>query len=358
MIDTAGTLAAAAQAVMEKGARAVYACASHGVLSGPAIERINKSPLTELIITDSIPPRPDVTACPKIKMLTRLAPAGRGGQAHPPGGLDQLVVHLSRAASKHASKRQAGRRGTRHGFRESRTQRFAGRPARAAPAARAPRARSRRCCTAARSSRCRSAWIPLALVRSHGQGTPAQHRVLAGGGRRRRDGNAASVTAMIRDVQIDPLTRTIVHVDFLRVDLDEEVRVTVPLHLKGTPVGVVNGGNLHQSIHEVPIAAKPAAIPVKVEIDVSRLNIGDGGPRQRPEAARGRAGAAGPEDRPGLGGRAAGREGRGGSRSPPPAEGAAAPGPRAPLLRPPGLPLPPLPVARPPPAGARTTRRK
>jgi ribose-phosphate pyrophosphokinase len=70
MIDTAGTLTAAAQAVMEKGARAVYACASHGVLSGPAIERINKSPLTELIITDSIPPRPDITACPKIKMLS------------------------------------------------------------------------------------------------------------------------------------------------------------------------------------------------------------------------------------------------------------------------------------------------
>ena len=70
MIDTAGTLTAAAQAVMQKGARAVYACASHGVLSGPAIDRINKSPLTELIITDTIPPRPDIVACPKIKMLT------------------------------------------------------------------------------------------------------------------------------------------------------------------------------------------------------------------------------------------------------------------------------------------------
>lgn len=86
--------------------------------------------------------------------------------------------------------------------------------------------------------------------------------------------SAATVTAMIREVQIDPLKRTIVHVDFLRVDLEDEVRVTVPLHLKGTPVGVVNGGNLHQSIHEVAVAAKPAAIPVKVEIDVSHLNIG------------------------------------------------------------------------------------
>jgi large subunit ribosomal protein L25 len=115
---------------------------------------------------------------------------------------------------------------------------------------------------------------PLALVRSmdkeRRRNTVFSLAVAGGDG----DGKAASVTAMIRDVQIDPLKRTIVHVDFLRVDLNEEVRVTVPLHLKGTPVGVVNGGNLHQSIHEVAVAAKPAAIPVKVEIDVSHLNIG------------------------------------------------------------------------------------
>src|ERR671937_47316 len=52
MIDTAGTLCAAAQAVMAQGARAVFACASHGVLSNPAIERISASPIEELIITD------------------------------------------------------------------------------------------------------------------------------------------------------------------------------------------------------------------------------------------------------------------------------------------------------------------
>jgi ribose-phosphate pyrophosphokinase len=70
MIDTAGTLTAAAIAVMEHGARSVSACASHGVLSGPAIERITQSPLTEVIVTDTIPPRPDVRACPKIKVLS------------------------------------------------------------------------------------------------------------------------------------------------------------------------------------------------------------------------------------------------------------------------------------------------
>jgi ribose-phosphate pyrophosphokinase len=70
MVDTAGTLCAAAQAVMDKGARAVFACASHGVLSNPALQRITASPLQELIITDTVPPRDDVRACSKIKVLT------------------------------------------------------------------------------------------------------------------------------------------------------------------------------------------------------------------------------------------------------------------------------------------------
>jgi len=69
MVDTAGTLCAAAQAVKAQGARAVYACASHGVLSPPAIERIMASPLEELLITDTVPVRTEVRDCPKIKVL-------------------------------------------------------------------------------------------------------------------------------------------------------------------------------------------------------------------------------------------------------------------------------------------------
>src|SRR5262252_3921516 len=87
-------------------------------------------------------------------------------------------------------------------------------------------------------------------------------------------GKSEEVTAMVRDAQINPLSRRLVHVDFLAVDLNAEVRVTVPLVLTGKPVGVTNGGNLHQSMHLVPIAAKPAAIPTKLEVDVSALDIG------------------------------------------------------------------------------------
>ena len=54
MIDTAGTITLASQALMDAGAKEVYACATHPVLSGPAIERLDKSPIKEIIVTDSI----------------------------------------------------------------------------------------------------------------------------------------------------------------------------------------------------------------------------------------------------------------------------------------------------------------
>jgi large subunit ribosomal protein L25 len=88
------------------------------------------------------------------------------------------------------------------------------------------------------------------------------------------EGTNEEVTAMIRDAQIDPISQTLVHVDFLRVDMNEEVQVTVPLALVGRAIGVVNGGQLHQSMHVLSIAAKPAAIPTKIEVDVSGLDIG------------------------------------------------------------------------------------
>jgi large subunit ribosomal protein L25 len=88
-------------------------------------------------------------------------------------------------------------------------------------------------------------------------------------------GKTEDVTAMVRDAQIDPISQRIIHVDFLRVDLDAEVTVTVPLVLTGKAIGTTNGGQLHQSTHVVPIAAKPAAIPTKIEVDVSALDMGD-----------------------------------------------------------------------------------
>jgi ribose-phosphate pyrophosphokinase len=70
MVDTAGTLTQAAAALKEHGARQVYAYATHGVLSGPAIARISASALEELIISDTIPLSPEGKSCPKIQVLS------------------------------------------------------------------------------------------------------------------------------------------------------------------------------------------------------------------------------------------------------------------------------------------------
>jgi ribose-phosphate pyrophosphokinase len=70
MIDTAGTLCNAARAVMDNGARSVSAVATHGVLSGPAVQRIQESALKEVVVTNSIRPSEEAAACKKIKFLS------------------------------------------------------------------------------------------------------------------------------------------------------------------------------------------------------------------------------------------------------------------------------------------------
>jgi ribose-phosphate pyrophosphokinase len=70
LIDTGGTLCNAARAVMDKGAKRVVACATHGVFSGPALQRIDESPLAEVVVTNSIPPSRDGKRSSKIKYLS------------------------------------------------------------------------------------------------------------------------------------------------------------------------------------------------------------------------------------------------------------------------------------------------
>jgi ribose-phosphate pyrophosphokinase len=65
MIDTAGTVTQAAKVILDRGAKSVMACVTHGVLSGPAIQRINDSVLSDVIITDTIPLSAAARACPK-----------------------------------------------------------------------------------------------------------------------------------------------------------------------------------------------------------------------------------------------------------------------------------------------------
>lgn len=70
MIDTGGTLIESVNALAAKGARRILACCTHGVLSGSAIERLNDSPLEELIVTDTVPVQEKAETCKKLRVLS------------------------------------------------------------------------------------------------------------------------------------------------------------------------------------------------------------------------------------------------------------------------------------------------
>jgi large subunit ribosomal protein L25 len=77
--------------------------------------------------------------------------------------------------------------------------------------------------------------------------------------------------AMIKDIQIDPISRRMTHIDFVRVAMDEKVRVTIPVHLSGTALGVKEGGILDWQVRELHVECLPNEIPDTIEVDVTPL---------------------------------------------------------------------------------------
>lgn len=83
--------------------------------------------------------------------------------------------------------------------------------------------------------------------------------------------------AVLQDHQIDPITGAILHVDLFEVSMKKAIRVKVPVTIIGeVPVGVKEGGILHQVMRELHIECLPAQIPDHIEIDASGFGIGDG----------------------------------------------------------------------------------
>jgi len=82
-------------------------------------------------------------------------------------------------------------------------------------------------------------------------------------------------TAILKEIERDPVTGDVLHADFQVLHKGEKVAVTVPVLLKGTPEGVKMGGIMEQILREIEIRAIPSKIPAHVEIDVSNLKIGD-----------------------------------------------------------------------------------
>jgi len=77
--------------------------------------------------------------------------------------------------------------------------------------------------------------------------------------------------AMIKDMQMDPISRRMTHIDFVRVVMDEVVRLMVPVHLSGNSIGVKEGGILDWQMRELHIECLPNAIPDAIDVDINDL---------------------------------------------------------------------------------------
>jgi large subunit ribosomal protein L25 len=81
---------------------------------------------------------------------------------------------------------------------------------------------------------------------------------------------------VIRDLQRDPLTSRITHIDFHAIAMDRPLRVRVPIHFVGTPVGVkVDAGIMQTTMREMSVSCLPKDMPEKIEINVEELGIGE-----------------------------------------------------------------------------------
>ena len=82
-------------------------------------------------------------------------------------------------------------------------------------------------------------------------------------------------TAMVSDLQFDPLGIEVLHIDLQRVDMNEKVTVTVPIRFKGEPVGGKQGGIAIENAHEVEVECPVVAIPDFVELNVTSVALGE-----------------------------------------------------------------------------------
>ncbi|HSC87733.1 MAG TPA: 50S ribosomal protein L25 [Polyangiaceae bacterium] len=105
--------------------------------------------------------------------------------------------------------------------------------------------------------------VVAALTSKHGRNSVLEIEV---------DGSS-KLTAMIREYQYHPVSRALLHADFIEVSESEPVQVNVPLVLTGKPKGVVLGGKLRQVFRELPLLCAPSAIPVELVHDITEVGI-------------------------------------------------------------------------------------
>ncbi len=86
--------------------------------------------------------------------------------------------------------------------------------------------------------------------------------------------NGNKVTAIVKDVQIHPVTDKVVHIDFLEVKDGAAVKIKIPIKTIGFSIGVRNGGKLSQNFRSLLVEGKVSDLPDAIEVDISKVRIG------------------------------------------------------------------------------------
>lgn len=89
------------------------------------------------------------------------------------------------------------------------------------------------------------------------------------------NGGTQNATAVVKEVQVSPVTGQYLHIDFYEISLNEEIEVNVLVEVTGKSKGVERGGFLQVVRHELEVSCLPTDMPEKIEIDVTDLDIGD-----------------------------------------------------------------------------------
>jgi len=87
--------------------------------------------------------------------------------------------------------------------------------------------------------------------------------------------DGSKTEAIMQDIQFDPITDNIIHIDFIQLNPKQKVSMEVPISLIGNPIGVREGGNLRLNLRKLLIKALPEHLPENIEVNVENLRIGD-----------------------------------------------------------------------------------
>ncbi len=265
MIDTAGTLCAGGVSLMDHGATRVFACATHPVFSGPALERLDASVFENVVVTDTIPINP-LHKPDKVQVLSVaqfwLIPSATSSTTTPSPG-------CSTAGTSSSSPRRSNGTDSGEGCMERAKIEARVREGRGTKDAKALRAVGDIPGVIYSATSDTEAIVLSARDLRHALSGAGMHAVfdLSIDGKKTRP-------VLIKEFQLDAVRDRVIHVDLHEIRLDQKINTSITVHLEGHAEGVNMGGALSQPTHEVHVEALPADLVESITVDVSALEIG------------------------------------------------------------------------------------